>query len=61
MMSKDMITTKELAAMLGVHCRTIRKWIINGTCPKPIRINARVHRFKRDEISAWMEKRRDAS
>ena len=58
-----MMKVREVAAWLGVSESAVYKWVGDGDFPKPYKLgNADAQRsasrWDRDEIEAWLEKRR---
>jgi len=47
------VDANQLAEMLGLSVRTIRRLDCSGKLPKPVRIGGAV-RWRRDEIDAWL-------
>mgnify|MGYP000176746594 FL=1 len=59
-----MMKVREVAAWLGVSESAVYKWVGDGDFPRPYKLgNADAQRsasrWDRDEIEAWLEKRRD--
>ena len=50
-----MLSTEEVADLLEVSGRTIRRWVIAGTFPQPVRLAGNVVRFRLDVIISWLE------
>lgn len=60
----NMLSVKDVAQMLGVSPSAVYKWTSEGSFPKPYKLgngDARrsTSRWKRDEVEAWLEERRD--
>jgi excisionase family DNA binding protein len=51
---EKLLTKQQVADLLNISVKTIELWMINGTGPKPIRINKLV-RFKESEVEAFIE------
>jgi excisionase family DNA binding protein len=49
----ELLTTAEVAEMLGAGQRSVWRWAHSGVMPAPVRIGAAV-RFRRDEILDWI-------
>jgi predicted DNA-binding transcriptional regulator AlpA len=59
-MPDDLLTTAELAAMLGLSPHTIHQRRYRGdSLPRSISISANVIRYRRSEIEAWLEEHTD--
>jgi excisionase family DNA binding protein len=54
----DLLSTAELAKVLGVHERTIRQWRADGTGP-PVLWAGSVARYKWSEVEAWLRRREE--
>jgi excisionase family DNA binding protein len=52
------LTVKQLAAVLQVPVATIYQWRYTGDAPPGFRLGRHV-RFRRDDVLAWLEQRRD--
>jgi len=48
-------TFAEVAAMLGVNVRTIRRMVQRGTFLKPVRVGS-IPKFMADEVRAYIER-----
>jgi predicted DNA-binding transcriptional regulator AlpA len=55
-MGARLLTEIELSKMLNVKPATIRQWRARATGPPYIRINARLIRYDRQVIEAWLER-----
>lgn len=54
-MEKQLVTTKDLAAMLSVSKPTIHRMIASGKLgPRPLRLGGRAVRWRESEIIAWI-------
>ena len=54
-MSIQTITTKQLAESLQVSTETIRRWVRQGNCPKPLWLGPGCVRFREADIAKWLE------
>lgn len=52
-----MLTSKEIAARLCIHIRTLRAWISAGQFPEPIRINRRIIRWSQETFRKYLEEK----
>ena len=50
----ELLSTAEVAGMLGVGQRSVWRWSHSGVMPSPIRIGNAV-RFRRAEILRWLD------
>ena len=55
---KEWFTVNELAEWLQVSTQTVYKWRWEKTGPVGYRIG-RYHRFRREDVEAWLGQRRD--
>lgn len=51
----DLLTTAQVAAMLQVSLRTVRRHIAEGKMPDPIYVGARAPRWDRAQIMDWLK------
>jgi excisionase family DNA binding protein len=54
----EILTTKEVAALLKKPVQTIHKWASYGTGPPYYKIG-RGNRYKRSEVMAWFDSHQD--
>jgi hypothetical protein len=47
----DLLASTEVGALLGISRRTLTVWICTGQVTQPLRINRRVIRWKRGDLS----------
>ena len=47
----SMMTRGEVAACLGIHVRTVRRRVLDGTLPEPVQVGRSV-RWRREDIEA---------
>lgn len=52
-MSADLLSTDELAEMLGVPLSTVYGWNYTRTGPKVIKVGRRC-RYRRSDVEAWL-------
>ena len=50
----DFLTRDELAALAGVHRRTLEYWAARGLGPRPIRHGPKLIRYRRGEVQTWL-------
>ncbi len=48
---------REVAAIVGVHPRTIQRWMEELDFPQPLKVGKSAIRWRGDEIEAWVEGR----
>lgn len=53
-MSVRTLTPKQLAAELQVSTQTLRRWVKQGVCPKPLWLAPGTVRFREDDIAKWL-------
>jgi predicted DNA-binding transcriptional regulator AlpA len=53
--SDEPLSRKDLAALLGVGARTLRRMLLGGFLPEPIRASQRAMWWPRDVIKNWMD------
>ncbi|HWQ24754.1 MAG TPA: helix-turn-helix domain-containing protein, partial [Gaiellaceae bacterium] len=51
----DLLTTREVAALLRVSTETVLRWHRAGKLPGGRRLASSVLRFDRGELEAWLE------
>lgn len=51
---EQLLTREEVAALLRVHVRTLRRMALEGVIPPPIRIGERVIRWRRETLTTWL-------
>ena len=56
---KDWFSVDDLAEWLQVSRQTVYKWGSDETGPVAHRISERCIRFRREDVEAWLEQRRD--
>lgn len=56
----DYVAERQLAAELGVHPYTLRKWRRLGEGPPPTKIGKAVL-YRRSSVARWLEQRETAS
>lgn len=47
----SMMTREEVATCLGIHIRTVRRRVLDGTIPEPVQVGSSV-RWRREDIEA---------
>jgi predicted DNA-binding transcriptional regulator AlpA len=53
----DLLTTKQLAAWLGVSTTTLEIWRCEGKGPPFVRITPRMVRYRRGDVLQWLAER----
>ena len=51
-----MMTTGEVAELLHVDASTVCRWRQNGTGPRVTWLSARMPRYQRRHVAAWIER-----
>jgi excisionase family DNA binding protein len=54
-----LLTESEVAGMLRVSPRTVRRWRNEGTGPPALRVGRRI-RYRRSAVEAWLDRRDQA-
>lgn len=55
MNDNELLTTDEAARLLAMKPQTLRKWRVDGTGPKYVRVGARAVRYTRRALNAYIE------
>lgn len=55
-----LITTRDVAEMLGVSRSTLYGWAVAGYGPPPIKVGRQV-RYKASDVDAWLEQQKRSS
>jgi excisionase family DNA binding protein len=50
----ELLTRKQVAAILRLHERTVRTRVRSGELPEPIKVGKRSIRWRRETIEAWI-------
>ncbi len=53
---KLLLDAREVAALLGVHERSVRRWSMTGAFVRPVRLG-RLYRWPRAAVERWLEDR----
>jgi excisionase family DNA binding protein len=56
-MDNHLLSTSEVAEILGVSVATLRWWIHNGTAPDHFKIGRHI-KFSESDVLRWLEARR---
>ena|SRR5436190_22310041 len=59
--SGRMLTAQEVARLLGLNRRSVRRLVLSGQLPAPLRIGKRAVRWHRKDIDAWVDRQAKAS
>lgn len=54
--NEDLLTIREVADMLSVSPKSVRRYIATGGMPY-IRVNQRLYRFRRSDVDKWLTTR----
>jgi predicted DNA-binding transcriptional regulator AlpA len=54
--ANDLLDANELAALLKIDIRTLRRWRIEGRVPKPLRGKGPL-RWRRSDVEKWLKER----
>lgn len=58
----ELLSRKEVMTFLGLYSRSaLRAMIAQGKFPQPMRINQRLHRWRRRDVVHWYESNEDWS
>ncbi len=57
MQENEMLTADEVAHIMRVHIKTVRKWVQSGELPS-VPIGSREYRIMRSDLNAFIEKRK---
>jgi excisionase family DNA binding protein len=49
----ELLTISAVAKLLGLHHRTIRRWLRQGTFIQPLRLHKSL-RFRAQDVTAWL-------
>lgn len=49
-----MLSRIEVARLLGVNARTLRRLVLAGELPAPVRIGKRTVRWRRGDVEEWL-------
>lgn len=52
---EKMLDLKEVAALIDLKPRTLRRWIKRGEFPGPLIRKPRVHRWSQGQLDRWLE------
>lgn len=58
MPSDELISTEELAEILGLKTRTVKSWREKGKGPKFLRLSHKVIRYKKVDVEKWLEQQK---
>lgn len=57
--TEELLTYGELAELLSVSPQTLRNWRRQGRGPRATKVGARLVRFHREDVDAWLEQQRE--
>lgn len=50
----ELLTTAQLADLLGIQPQTLRKWAMEGRGPRRVKVG-RLTRYRLGDVSAWLD------
>jgi excisionase family DNA binding protein len=53
-----LLSVKDVAQLMGVDERTIRRWVTAGRLPAPLQVGPNTVRFRPEDIEQFMERQR---
>jgi DNA-binding transcriptional MerR regulator len=56
--AREYLTETEVARLLRVSTRSLRRYRAEGTGPPWIRVSERVYRYPREALEAWLQAQR---
>ena len=56
--SEDLLTLKEVRALLRVSAASLRRWWRKGRFPAPLVLSSRHYRWRRQEVLDWLTQQR---
>jgi prophage regulatory protein len=56
-MTSKLLTEREVAQILSISTRTLRRWIAEGDAPRPIQMPGRDPRWREKDVEAWINRR----
>jgi predicted DNA-binding transcriptional regulator AlpA len=57
--TKELLTVKEVAAIMGISPRTVWEQSSCGAIPKPIKIGPKITRWHRQTLEKWLQEKVD--
>lgn len=58
---EPLLDVPSLASFLGVSPKTVYRWQEHSEGPPAIRLGGRLLRWRREDVDAWLEERRDGA
>jgi len=59
--NRDLLTVEQVAERLSMSVRSLQRMVKHGKFPPPIRYTRRLVRWKRSELTAWVDRQRPVS
>jgi len=59
--NRDLLTVEQVAERLSMSVRSLQRMVKRGKFPPPIRYTRRLVRWKRTELTAWVDRQRPVS
>lgn len=56
-----LLTDKQVAELLSIHQITVWRWVREGKLPAPIKITSGATRWRRADIAAWLNAKKEAA
>lgn len=49
-----LLTVKQVAALLGISCRSVWRFADSGRMPRPLALSGNLRRWNRSALEAWI-------
>lgn len=53
--NNELLTEKQIAALIGVSVRTLQSWRRRGAGPRSVKMGTRLVRYWRSDVLSWIE------